>query len=153
MILIQTVRVGDRLTVRVVATGSEILGYQWSLDGVEISGATQAEYGVAAAQESNAGSYTIRVTNPAGTVVSAPATVTVNPTSVELRVDSTRLLNDQTIQLVLSGPTDAQVTVEASEDLIIWNVITTATLTGGAATVIDAEATTQSARFHRVRTP
>ena len=58
------------------------LGYQWSKDGVAISGATAATYSIAATTTANAGSYTVLITNSVGSVTSAPATLTVNPAGV-----------------------------------------------------------------------
>ncbi|MCX6953889.1 MAG: hypothetical protein NTV51_17200, partial [Verrucomicrobia bacterium] len=50
---------------------------QWRKDGVVISGAVGAIYTVAAAAESDGGSYTVTATNAAGSVTSLPVTVTV----------------------------------------------------------------------------
>ena len=50
--------------------------YQWFRNGVAIAGATSASYRVAdVALASSAGSYTVRVTNPAGSVVSNAAVI------------------------------------------------------------------------------
>jgi len=78
----QTVIVGNTATFSVVATGSAPLTYQWSKDGVAISGATAATYSIAATTAANAGSYSVIVTNSVGSVTSAPATLTVNPAGV-----------------------------------------------------------------------
>ena len=78
----QTVIVGNTATFSVVATGSAPLTYQWSKDGVAISGATAATYSIAATTTANAGSYTVLITNSVGSVTSAPATLTVNPAGV-----------------------------------------------------------------------
>jgi alpha-tubulin suppressor-like RCC1 family protein len=78
----QTVIVGNTATFSVVATGSAPLTYQWSKDGVAISGATAASYALAATTAANAGSYTVLITNSVGSVTSAPATLTVNPAGV-----------------------------------------------------------------------
>ena len=58
------------------------IGYQWSKDGVAISGATAATYSIAGTTAANAGSYTVLITNSVGSVTSAPATLTVNPAGV-----------------------------------------------------------------------
>jgi alpha-tubulin suppressor-like RCC1 family protein len=78
----QTVIAGNTATFSVVATGSAPLTYQWSKDGVAISGATAASYALAATTAANAGSYTVLITNSVGSVTSAPATLTVNPAGV-----------------------------------------------------------------------
>lgn len=61
----------------VSATGTEVLEYQWYLDGVPIAEAVEPELEVAAAIPQNEGQYTITVTNDGGSVTSDPATLTV----------------------------------------------------------------------------
>lgn len=68
---------GSDATFTVVASGSE-LTYQWHRDGVAISGATGATYTLSPVAWSDLGaSFHAVVSNPAGTVSSAPATLTV----------------------------------------------------------------------------
>ena len=71
-----TVPVGDAFTVTVVATGQQ-LSYQWSKHGVQISGAMQSTYTINHVAFADAGSYQVAVSNPAGSVVSEPAVLTV----------------------------------------------------------------------------
>ena len=73
----QSVLVGSPLTLSVVATGQGPLAYQWSKDGVAVAGATAALYTVTAAATANAGSYTVKVTGPQGTITTDPVVVTV----------------------------------------------------------------------------
>lgn len=74
----QTVSTGSSVTLTVVASGSTPLTYQWSRDGAALSGATSASYTIAAAATSDAGSYTVVVTNSAGAVTSDAAVLTVS---------------------------------------------------------------------------
>jgi hypothetical protein len=73
----QTVAVGSNVTFTVQASGTAPLSYQWRLNGTSLLGATLSSYTVLAAQPSDAGSYTVVVTNAAGSVTSAAATLTV----------------------------------------------------------------------------
>jgi hypothetical protein len=68
---------GTAFTLTVAATGSPAPAYQWRKDGIAIAGATNSSYTVAAAQLSDAGSYTVVVSNVVGSVTSAPAVVAV----------------------------------------------------------------------------
>jgi len=68
---------GSGVSFSVVATGTSPLSYQWQKGGTAIAGATAASYSIASVQASDAGSYTVRVTNPVGSVVSNAATLTV----------------------------------------------------------------------------
>jgi alpha-tubulin suppressor-like RCC1 family protein len=74
----RTVLQGASTSFTVAATGTPAPTYQWHLNGVAISGATSTTYTLASAQADNAGSYTCIVSNPAGSVTSSTATLTVN---------------------------------------------------------------------------
>jgi len=73
-----TVNSGSSVSFSVVATGTEPLSYQWQLGGVAISAATSATYNIASVSTSQAGTYTVVVSNAAGSVTSNSATLTVN---------------------------------------------------------------------------
>jgi sugar lactone lactonase YvrE len=66
------------VTFSASASGTVTLTYQWNKDGVAIAGATLSSYEIPLAHVSDAGNYTVTVTNSAGSVTSAPATLTVN---------------------------------------------------------------------------
>lgn len=69
---------GQAATLSVAASGEPILGYQWLLDGVPITGATSSTYTTPALLRSDDGSkYSVTVTNGQGSVTSAEATVYV----------------------------------------------------------------------------
>ncbi|MGC3956782.1 MAG: lamin tail domain-containing protein [Verrucomicrobiota bacterium] len=60
------------------AIGAAPLHYQWQSNGIAILAATNVTYAIASAQSSDAASYSVVVTNFAGSVTSAPAVLTVN---------------------------------------------------------------------------
>lgn len=68
---------GGEVDLSVTATGSA-LTYQWDKDGVAISGATGSTYTIASVQASDAGSYTVVVSNASDSVTSAAAIVVVD---------------------------------------------------------------------------
>ena len=74
------VTTGSGVTFNVVASGTAPLSYQWQKGGAAISGATAASYSIASVQTTDAGSYTVVVTNSVGSVTSAAATLTVQST-------------------------------------------------------------------------
>lgn len=76
--LSQTVNQGGNATFLVGATGTTPLDYQWHFNGSPIAGATLSAYTRFSVQSTHAGSYTALVTNVAGSVTSAVATLTVN---------------------------------------------------------------------------
>lgn len=73
----QTVAQGDPLTLNVQVAGSTPLSYQWHLDGLAIPGSTGAALTLPQVQGTNAGAYTVFVTNLFGAVWSAAARVIV----------------------------------------------------------------------------
>ncbi len=77
----QSVAVGASAQFSVSASGVPAPTYQWSLGGTAIAGATSATYSLAAVKASDAGDYTVTVTNEIGNVSSAKATLTVSASS------------------------------------------------------------------------
>jgi hypothetical protein len=68
---------GSAASFSVVATGTATLSYQWRKDGTAISGATSSTYTIASTKTTDAGSYTVVVTNSIGAVTSNSAALTI----------------------------------------------------------------------------
>jgi hypothetical protein len=77
----QSVLAGTSISLSVVAAGSGSLNYQWFKNGTAISGANAATLSFASVKTSDAGSYTVSVSNSAGSVTSPAVTLTVAGTS------------------------------------------------------------------------
>ncbi len=73
----QTVVAGSNVLFSVTASGSPPLGYQWQFNGADVSGATGTSLTVPNAQSSNAGPYSVIVSNGSGSVTSSIANLTV----------------------------------------------------------------------------
>ncbi|MGO8675015.1 MAG: beta strand repeat-containing protein, partial [Limisphaerales bacterium] len=73
----QSVLAGANVNFNVTASGTPPLGYQWQFNGANLSGATASSLTLTSVQTANAGSYTVEVTNSAGSVSSAAAVLTV----------------------------------------------------------------------------
>ncbi|MGA2175973.1 MAG: MBG domain-containing protein [Verrucomicrobiota bacterium] len=76
-----TVFSSSNASFSVTATGAVPLSYQWWANEAEISGATNASFSLAGALMSDAGSYTVVVSNAYGSVTSSVAALTVNQTT------------------------------------------------------------------------
>src|SRR5258706_36335 len=75
----QSVTVGQTASFSVAAAGAAPLSYQWQKNGANIVGATSASYTTSATMTSDSGStFRAVVSNTAGTVTSAAATLAVN---------------------------------------------------------------------------
>ncbi|HZM01922.1 MAG TPA: immunoglobulin domain-containing protein [Candidatus Saccharimonadales bacterium] len=75
----QTAYLGQVVTFTVTAAGSPPLGYQWSFDGSPIAKATNTVLTIASISSSNAGTYTITVTNAFGTNSASATLVALTP--------------------------------------------------------------------------
>jgi hypothetical protein len=85
----QTVVQGATATFTATATGTGPFGYQWAWNGTNLAGATTTSLTLTNVQASQAGNYSVTVTNPAGTVVSAPATLVVTLPPATVRIVAT----------------------------------------------------------------
>lgn len=88
----QTVVEGGTATFTVAATGTPPLSYQWQKDGANLNGKTNASVTLGNVQPADAGHYCVIVSNVAGSVTSAEATLTViafptGPGSLDLSFD------------------------------------------------------------------
>ena len=70
--------VGKTVTFSVTADGTTPFTYQWKKGGIDIPGATGATYKIVGVQLSNAGNYTVAVTNSVGSATSDIAALTVS---------------------------------------------------------------------------
>ncbi len=74
----QSITAGQSATFSVAATGTAPLSYQWRRNGSAISGATAATYTTGATTTAdNGASFTVTITNSAGSVTSTAAVLTV----------------------------------------------------------------------------
>ena len=79
----QTVTAGQTATFSVTASGTSPLSYQWQKNSTNIAGATAANYTTPATTSSDNGAkFDVVVSNSAGSITSAIATLTVNAAAV-----------------------------------------------------------------------
>ncbi|ARA92112.1 hypothetical protein AWN76_002265 [Rhodothermaceae bacterium RA] len=99
---------GENVALSVQATGRPAPAYQWFRNGEPLFGATNATLFLSNIGFADAGRYTVRVSNEAGEVTSAPATLTITsltpvfltqPVPVEVRVGEEAVLTAETAGL------------------------------------------------------
>ncbi len=73
----QTAVVSNSATFSVTANGTTTLAYQWKLNGTNIGGATTSTYTKSNLALTNAGNYTVMITNSFGSVTSSNAVLSV----------------------------------------------------------------------------
>lgn len=72
-----TVTNSGNATFSLLATGTAPLSYQWTKDSTNIPGATNSSWSLANARTTDAGIYSVVVTNSAGSITSSNAQLTV----------------------------------------------------------------------------
>ena len=83
------------------------LRYQWRFNAAAIAGATTSSYTIASVDQTNAGSYSVVITNAFGAITSAPATLTVilppvftaQPTNAAVVVGSTAVFRASAVSV------------------------------------------------------
>ena len=102
----QTNSIGANVSFSVTATGTAPLAYQWRFYGTNISGATTNPISITNIQPTNAGNYTVVITNIAGSITSSVATLTVttSPTiSTNPQSQTVTVGGNATFTVVASG--------------------------------------------------
>ncbi|MCI0536174.1 MAG: immunoglobulin domain-containing protein [Verrucomicrobiales bacterium] len=147
----RSVRAGETVTFTVEATGTKPLTYQWNKNDQPISGATAATLVLEKVASNESGDYTVVVTNPATSVTSAPATLTVEA-NVGIAVTLTRAQRaaDGAFEFEFLGTPGRTYRIEVSMDLNEWTPLTT--VGGGTAPqlVRDSTVSSSSRRYYRV---
>jgi DNA/RNA endonuclease G (NUC1) len=120
---------GQPASFSVTATGSATLTYQWRKGGATIPSATSATYTFAAAQPADAGAYSVVVTNPAGSVTSADAALTVNiPPSITTQPADETVTEGQAAQVSVTAAGTAPLSYQWQKDGSDLSGATSATL-------------------------
>jgi hypothetical protein len=139
---------GGNTAFSVEAIGVGPLGYQWRFNEQDLGGQSSSSLALANVQPTQAGSYSVRVSNSFGFVDSQSASLTLKgQTSLQLL----ERLADGTVHLTLTGSAGRTYAIEVSGNLQSWNQLTNVTTTSGPVTVTDAAAVTVSNRFYRAR--
>ena len=79
---------GGTIKMSVSVNGSAPLAYRWRLNGTNVPGATTNVITLVNIQSTNAGNYTVVITNSFGSVTSSVAVLTVNPLFIPVFADN-----------------------------------------------------------------
>jgi hypothetical protein len=100
----RNLKVGDPATFTVTPAGSGPFTYQWLKNGVVIAAATSQTYTIASVAAVDAGAYSVRVSNGAGTATSLAATLSVLGFRTDLPATATVLTGaTRTLAVVATG--------------------------------------------------
>jgi hypothetical protein len=147
--------VGGTAALSVGVSGSAPIAYQWLLNGAVLVGAQSSQVCITNATAAEAGRYQIVVTNSAGAVTSATATVTITNLPVALVTGAKPLQCAQghfvlhVTNIVGQGPA----VISASTDFTHWVPVYTNPQIFGSFSITDSTANLFPERFYRASTP
>jgi len=144
----QSVAVGQSASFTVEAAGTAPLSYQWRHNGVPLADATASSYTRSNVEISDAGSYSVVITNVAGSVVSSNAILEVHLPAPP-QIDSIRLLPGGQIELRVSG-VPGHYAIESSTNFVNWMELTNFVTSESVFEYIEVE-TSLPQRFYRVK--
>ena len=101
----QTANAGESVHFSVTATAIPVPTYQWKHNGLNIEGATGDTLTIDPVNSSDAGSYSVEISNSAGTVISSAATLNLDsaPQIGELTDQTVKNGSDVTLNPMVSG--------------------------------------------------
>jgi hypothetical protein len=122
---------GASAVLDVAAAGTAPLRFQWLQNSRVLPGKTNAVLAFGSAAATNAGNYSVQISNPDGTVTSPAAALTVlDPAVVQLRLSRLTPLTNSCF-CSITGPTNLVCIVWFSSNLSDWLPIATNQLTNG----------------------
>lgn len=152
----RTVPAGTEVTFTAVVSGSEPLHYFWLLNGTNLPGATHATLTLTDVSRLQAGDYSLRVTNAAGTALSSNATLIV---AVPQQLQAPLILPDSTFQLlsvygesspILAGELGS-FEAQISSDLETWSALPNSlSWSNGVLVLHDTNSAALPVRFYRI---
>lgn len=115
----QEVRIGSSAMLTAGTYGAApVPAYRWLLNGVLLANATNANLLLTNFQATNAGSYSVIVSNFAGIITNVVALVSPAP---QFRLNYSLVFTGGVPRMRLTGPLTNQITVDATSDLIQWS--------------------------------
>ena len=122
--------VGGSVVLQISVTATDPVTYQWKHAGEDIEGGTGATLTLASLIEAFAGEYQVVVTNPAGSVLSDVATLTVEtPPVISSLTEHQNIIAGQTVVLAVSATGSQPMTYAWKRDGALIDGQTGASLT------------------------
>jgi hypothetical protein len=135
---------GKSVTFGVRAVGRAPLHYQWQKDGSPVAGASASSLVLTNLQLTDAGNYSVMVTNAYGSATSSSAYLTMNPSGVSLALHS---------GITIDGVVGLTYGIQYSIDLSNtngWRGMVNITLTAPTQLWFDVQPASQPQRYYRV---
>jgi hypothetical protein len=137
------------LTVAVVGDGP--FQYQWRFNGIELPDATNDTLTLPAVEAPQVGIYDVLVSNPAMTLASRPASLSIVSDN-QLRIVNILVpKRDKSAVLTLSGPVGQNVEIHGTFDFQQWSTLTNFTFTENCFRFVDPQAAQRfDARYYKL---
>jgi hypothetical protein len=148
--LSQTVITGSNVTFTATASGATPMAFQWQFNAGNIAGATNASFTLTNVQTSNAGNYSVVVTNAYGSDTSSNAALTVMVTTA-VTVSSTKSPSGfkDSVAFTAGLPSDAtgSVTFLTNGVALSTNALSSGSATSAATTLLPRGTTTVTVQY------
>jgi hypothetical protein len=145
----QSAYTGSRVVFYPGIAGCQPMSYQWFHNGEAVDGATNLTLVLGNVPASAAGLYHCEANNPLGTVVTAPARLTVLRSTPQLAITADASAGTGEVHLRLSGLSGlGTIVIYSSIDLVDWQPIWTNQPVVGTLQFID-ESSANPQRFYR----
>jgi ligand-binding SRPBCC domain-containing protein len=154
---------GDTINLTVSAAGTGPLAYQWQWNGSNLVDETNATLSMPDIQTNQSGNYEVTVSNAQGSVVSSNVPVVVSSplvTTQPAQITQNQIgpavltiapIGNGQMSLSYSGAAGQTCQIQASADLIQWDIVGTTATTAGVNLFIDTNASQYPSRFYRVK--
>jgi len=145
----QTAVVGTSASFTVTATGTTPLAYQWTFQGAKLPGATATTLLLTGLQATQAGSYAVVVTNTAGSITSAVASLTVLSKGAIIGLS---LSNGTSVSITFASQAGLNYLLEYKNTLTdsTWTLLGPTVTATGSVLVLQDTNTPVASRFYRV---
>ena len=149
----QSMASGQNTSFSVEPRGTAPFSYQWRHNGANLSGANSPTLVLNNVQLAAVGSYTVVVTNVAGSVISASAMLMVTNPIITLSVVSGAAMTPSGFTFQLSVPVGITYVILATTNLQDWTPISTNVSLTESVMFTDVAATNHPSRFYQVLVP
>lgn len=147
----QSTNLGGAVTLSVVGSNAPPLTFQWQFDGTNIPGATGTDLTITGIQPSNAGYYSVIVSNANGASSSVAATLSISNVPIQFVTGNCRKSTNGAFSLQLTNLTgQGPFVISASTDLFEWTPLLTNPSAFGVLQLSDTNASAYSQRFYSI---
>src|SRR6185436_8014616 len=116
---------GDTISFVSVASGTPAPAYQWQLFGTNLPGTTTTRLQLNSVTLAQSGPYAAFISNAAGSITSATATLSVYSSASATLTPSLSLSNSYQFTIGITGVPGYKYSIQASTNLLDWTTLQT----------------------------